>query len=114
MPLDAFLQRLKEMPEAMEFAQTMAVIDGLYNFSPTSFKNGELVNKAGQNSGSCKIFAFAQLHGLTEQQTLACFGRYYREDVLNNPSGKDHQNIRNFMKVGWSGIAFDAEPLSWK
>jgi len=73
-----------------------------------------LANEAGQNSGSCKIFAFAQRHGLSQQQALACFGTYYRDDVLQNPNGTDHQNIRNFMDTGWPGIAFDGEPLHAK
>jgi hypothetical protein len=45
------------------------------------------------------------LQELTPEGTLA-FGAYYFEDVLGNPNGTDHQNIRNFMKTGWDGIAF--------
>jgi hypothetical protein len=114
MTLEAFLEKLNSTPNEVEFEQTMALIEGLYEFTPASFKNGDLVNEAGQNSGSCKLFAFAQLHDLPQQQTLACFGTYYRDDVLQNPKGTDHQNIRNFMKTGWSGIEFDGEPLEKK
>ena len=57
----------------------------------------------GENSGSCKIFAFAQLHHLDEASTLACFGAYYRDDVLKHPQGSDHQNIRQFINTGWQG-----------
>ena len=70
-----------------------------------------LVNEAGTNEGSCKIFYFAQLNNLNVQQTLACFGRYYSEDVLSNPTGNDHGNIRNFMKTGWQGIEFKSVAL---
>ena len=70
------------------------------------------MNEAGTNEGSCKIFAFAQLHHLSEQATLACFGQYYREDVLQNPQGNDHGNIRNFIKQGWQGITFESDVLS--
>ncbi|MFT4047340.1 MAG: HopJ type III effector protein [Solimonas sp.] len=49
------------------------------------------------------MLAFAKLQGLSEAETLACFGRFYREDVLKNPDGTDHQNIRNFMRTGWRG-----------
>jgi len=31
--------------------------------------------------------------------------------VLGNPQGTDHQNIRNFMKIGWIGIAFEGDAL---
>lgn len=114
MTLDTFLAKLNNTPHEIDFEQTMALIEGLYEFTPTSFKNGDLTNEAGQNSGSCKIFAFAQRHDLSQQQTLACFGTYYRDDVLQNPNGTDHQNIRNFMETGWSGIEFDGEPLEKK
>ena len=114
MELDTFLQRLKESPESIAFNDTMTVIDSLYEFTPTSFKNGSLINDAGKNNGSCKLFSFARLQELSQQQTLNCFGAYYRDDVLNNPDGDDHQNIRNFMTTGWLGIEFDGTPLTPK
>src|SRR3954447_13435775 len=111
MQLDTFLKKLNDTPESITFDDTMAVINASYEFMPTSFTNGEVKNEAGQNSGSCKLFAFAMLNQLSEEQTLACFGAYYRDDVLKNPSGTDHQNIRNFMKHGWSGVKFDGVAL---
>ncbi len=111
MTLESFLQKLIDCPESIEFNDTMSIIDSMYTFTPTSFRNGDLVNEAGQNSGSCKIFSFARLHNLDQEQTLPCFGSYYRNDVLKHPENNDHQNIRNFMKFGWSGIEFDSEPL---
>ncbi len=111
MELAAFLQRLAETPEAVAFGDTMAVVEARYEFTPTAFRNGELRNEAGQNNGSCKVFSFARLHDLNPQQTLHCFGDYYRKDVLGNPQGTDHQNIRNFMKTGWTGIAFEGDAL---
>jgi hypothetical protein len=92
----------------------MALIEDRYLFVPTAFQNGDLHNEAGQNSGSCKLFAFAQLQGLDEQSTLHCFGNFYRVDVLEEPDGDSHQNIRNFIKTGWSGINFDSLPLKPK
>ena len=111
MLLSDFLTKLNAQPETIEFTDTMAVIEENYDFSETAFTNGQQSNAAGENSGSCKIFSFAQLNGLTEQQTLACFGIYYRNDVLGNPDASDHQNIRQFMINGWSGIRFDSAPL---
>lgn len=101
---------LQQRPEQVEFAEVMAVIDDAYDFTPTAFDNGELHNDAGQNNGSCKIFAFAQRHQLSQEQTLACFGQHYRS-VLVDPTGQDHQNIRNFIKHGWSGIHYEQQPL---
>lgn len=112
--LSDFLLRVRTAPETIAFQDAMTVIDAAYGFTPAAFKNGAIDNPAGQNSGSCKIFAFGQLHELSQAQTLACFGDYYRIDVLQHPHGIDHGNIRNFMKFGWDGIAFEQAPLSLK
>lgn len=112
MTLKKLLSELNATPELLRFDDVIAVIDSNYEFTPTKFANGELVNETGENNGSCKIFAFAKLHGLTEQQTLHCFGDYYRVDVLQNPDGDNHQNIRNFMQKGWDGISFCGVVLS--
>ena len=73
---------------------------------------------ASENNGSCKIFAFAKLNGLSKQNTLDCFGKFYREDVLNNPNADDHMNIRTFMlapeATPFLGISFDGTPLTTK
>lgn len=114
MQLHDFLQRLNNTPDSLGFNDTMAVIDALYEFNPCAFKNGDLLNEAGKNNGSCKLFSFARLHGLSEQQTLHCFGAYYRDDVLKHPAGTDHQNIRNFIKTGWTGIEFNSAALAPK
>lgn len=114
MNIDAFLEKLTTVPESIEFEDTMAVIERFYDYTPAMFNNGELVNEAGQNSGSCKLFAFAQQQGLSQEQTLNCFGRYYREEVLKYPKAEDHQNIRNFIRTGWEGIHFESSPLQLK
>nr|WP_315165244.1 HopJ type III effector protein [uncultured Flavobacterium sp.] len=114
MSTTSFLEKLKSTPEALTFAETIAVIEENYTFTPTAFQNGLQHNAAGENSGSCKLFAFAKVQQLTETETLACFGAYYTEEVLGDPSGTNHQNIRNFMKTGWSGIQFEGEALQLK
>lgn len=113
MNLNDFLKKLNDTPGSIDFTDTIAVIDALYDFTPSTFQNGEQLNAAGQNNGSCKLFSFARLHKLSKEQTLHCFGNYYR-DVLNTPTGTDHANIRNFMKYGWDGIEFDGTPLKPK
>jgi hypothetical protein len=112
MDLKTFLEKVASHPEAITFDETIQVIESHYAFTPTAFQNGAVKNEAGQNSGSCKLFAFAQLQSLTAEQTLHCFGTYYRVDVLNDPEGTSHQNIRNFMIHGWEGIAFEALALA--
>ena len=114
MDLTAFETKLRNQPDAIEFEETMSVIEQLYDFEPGEFSNGDLINPAGQNSGSCKLFAFAKLHNFNVTETLACFGSYYRDDVLANPDDDNHQNIRNFIKTGWEGIQFKTKVLSEK
>lgn len=114
MQLDDFLQHLRSSPESIEFDTVMQLIDSLYDFTPTAFRNGTLHNVAGENTASCKLLAFARRHSLSESETLACFGRYYREDVLLHPDADTHRNIRNFMLSGWNGISFEKNPLAEK
>lgn len=106
-----FFKKLRTNPEEISFEDTMHIIETNYNFVPTEFINGNQNNAEGQNSGSCKLFYFAKLHDLTKEETLHCFGAYYREDVLQNPDAEDHQNIRNFIKTGWQGISFKQQAL---
>lgn len=113
--LNAFLERIKKS-EFIDFKETMHVIEQFYDYQPTTFSNGlqqPLINSAGSNEGSCRIFAFAKLHQLTASQTLTLFGQYY-QDVLATPAGNDHANIRQFMQDGWAGIVFNGDALQAK
>jgi hypothetical protein len=114
MSLKTYLEKIKQSPNEITFPETIAVIEENYDFTPTTFDNGTQHNEAGQNSGSCKLFAFAKLQNLSQAETLACFGAYYFEEVLGDPEGTSHQNIRNFMKSGWEGIQFEGEALTLK
>jgi hypothetical protein len=116
--LNDFIESLDHQIDNTSFQQTMEVISEFYTYTPTRFINGlgdqAVINEAGSNEGSCKLFAFAKLHDLNEAKTLALFGDFYRKDVLANPDGEDHANIRTFMKEGWPGIRFDSMPLAAK
>lgn len=111
MTLSALLTVIYEEPQQVSFDDVINAITNNYQYVPATFSNGELVNEAGTNEGSCKIFAFAKLHKLSKEQVLACFGKYYRDDVLGNPKGNAHGNIRNFMISGWEGVKFSSEAL---
>lgn len=116
--LNLLLKNLKSSPEKVSFQEVISIIEKHYNYTPTRFRNGtstdNIINNAGKNEGSCKIFTFAKIQNLNDEQTLHCFGQYYRDDVLNNPDKKDHANIRNFMKHGWDNISFDSCALELK
>jgi len=112
------ISRIKQTPQTVEFNDVISTIEEHFNYQPTRFSNGldehKVINEAGSNEGSCKIFAFAQFSGLDQDETLSCFGTYYRNDVLEHPDGEDHMNIRQFMRHGWPGIQFDGQALSEK
>lgn len=105
---------MQELINQKSFQETIAYIDEKYNFTSTAFKNGNQLNNAGENNGSCKIFAFAKINNLEKDETLSLFGSYYFDEVLKNPDRNDHQNIRNFIIFGWDGISFDGEALELK
>jgi hypothetical protein len=113
MIIQQFKTKLKVSPTEINFAETMQVIEDNYNFTPTAFTNGELKNNAGENTGSCKLFAFAVLQKLQKEETLFCFGEHYK-NVLEDENGTSHQNIRNFMKTGFEGLSIENEALKLK
>lgn len=117
MTITDLLTQLETQPEQIDFATIIATIEANYDYTPQTFTNGVgedcVTNTAGTNAGSCKAFSFGQLQGLSEQQTLACFGEHYRK-VLATPDETDHANIRTFMRHGWAGIHFAAPALQAK
>ncbi|MDO6745402.1 HopJ type III effector protein [Tenacibaculum soleae] len=111
MSLQDFINKLRNTPKEVVFSETISVIEENYVFTSTAFKNGDLQNSNAENLGSCKVFSFALKQKLTKEETLACFGQYYFIDVLENPNGTDHQNIRSFMNTGFEGLIFENETL---
>ncbi len=116
MTIEQQILQIKTDPETVNFQQIIEFIEKNYQYNPARFINGigtdQIINQAGSNEGSCKIFAFGLLNNLNENETLACFGTYYRNDVLNNPGNTDHTNIRLFIMYGWDGIKFDSPALT--
>ena len=114
MTLADLLARLRRA-EA-DFEDVLAFVNTRYDYTPTRFSNGlgtePVVNEAGKNEGSCRLFALARLNRLSEDDTVLLFGRFYRDDVLKNPAGSDHANIRRFMQDGWAGIRFEGDALA--
>ena len=115
MTIDDFVTQLNQSPDSIEFELTMQLIADHFDYQPSRFSNGpEVNNAAGTNEGSCKIFALGKLLSFSEAQTLACFGTFYRQEVLPLPEADNHANIRAFMAHGWQGIQFDQLPLQQK
>ena len=99
--------------EILIFSEVIETIDAFYLFTPARFKNGTIINDAGTNNGSCKVFSFAKEQNLSASESLFLFGEHYQK-VLQTPTDDDHQNIRNFMKFGWEGIQFSENALELK
>lgn len=93
-----------------DFEDTLALIDRFFEYTPAGFHNGPLYNGPGENAGSCRVFALGQYCNLSEADTLNLFAQHYQQ-VLDEPAGNSHGNIRQFISTGWSGIRFDAQPL---
>ncbi|MCC4272258.1 HopJ type III effector protein [Marinobacter nauticus] len=93
-----------------DFDDTLELINQHFEFRPTGFSNGPLRNETGENAGSCRVFGLGQYCNLSETDTLRLFAQHY-EQVLGDPAGDSHGNIRQFISTGWSGIRFDAPPL---
>ena len=108
---------LGESTDQVSFQLTMDVVEEMYAYEDVAFSVGDVVSKPGENTGSAKIFSFAKISMLEKETTLHLFGDYYRKDVLENPDGDDHANIRAFMKGGWDcvkfpdGLALSPKPL---
>ena len=88
--------------DSLKFEEVMDIIETHYEVGLIEFKNGDIVNKPGENEGSAKLLSYAALSEFDKDTTLKLWGQYYRE-VLADPDGDSHQNIRNFMKTGWEG-----------
>ena len=113
--LAAVSQETDAQDGSFAFAQVLEVIDTYYDYAATAFTNGKgndtVANDAGKNEGSCKVFAFAKRHALSEATTLKLFAEHYRK-VIDTPEDTDHANIRTFMRYGWLGIEFTGEALT--
>ena len=96
-----------------KFADVISYIEARYTHTPTAFQNGQQYNAATENQGSAKVFSFAQLNDLDQQQTLNLFAEHYAA-VLATPDATDHQNIRQFIQNGWNGIKFEGDALTAK
>lgn len=99
--------------QQIQFSDVIAFIEARYTHTPTAFTNGANSNQATENQGSAKVLYFAQLNGLSAEQTLPLFAEHYQA-VLNTPDATDHQNIRQFMQHGWNGVTFDGVVLTEK
>lgn len=103
---EVFNANVEMSADELMFGEVIELIDTHYEYGLIQFKNGDIVNEQGENEGSAKLLSYAALSNMDKETTLKLWGQYYRE-VLANPTGTDHANIRNFMKYGWEGVPFE-------
>src|SRR5690606_28454544 len=99
--------------KTLQFAAILAYIDTHYTYTASAFQNGSKYNAEDENQESAKVLSFAKLHNLSQNDTLKLFAEHY-EAVQLTPQGTDHQNIRQFMQHGWTGLQFDRQVLQEK
>jgi hypothetical protein len=73
-----FAERVRAGAE-VNFADVIKMLDEHYNYFAVSFTNGNIVNKANENTGSAKIFSFGLMTRMDEATTLRMFGEIYRD-----------------------------------
>lgn len=103
---ELFNANVEMSADELKFEDVIELIDEHYESQLLEFKNGDIVNKQGENEGSAKLLSYAALSNMDKDTTLKLWGQYYRE-VLADPKGDSHPNIRNFMKTGWEGVPFE-------
>ena len=103
---EVFNANVEMEADSLTFESVMELIDTHYESQLLEFKNGDIINKQGENEGSAKLLSYAALSDMDKDTTLRLWGQYYRE-VVADPNGSSHQNIRNFMKYGWKGVPFE-------
>lgn len=101
---------IKSKGSQLQFQEVLAHIADQYSYTPSAFQNGTLKNSKDENQGSAKVFYFAQLNSLSQEDTLRLFAEHY-QNVLDHPAEDGHQNIRQFMANGWDGVLFEQEVL---
>jgi len=52
------------------FEEVIELIDTHYESQLLEFKNGDMLNKQGENEGSAKILSYAALSGMDKETTL--------------------------------------------
>lgn len=110
--------RAPEELNSMMFQDVMNILRRHYECVPAAFATGvgtpkETRNPAGSNAASCLLLAAARRLGFSMPETLALYREHYR-DVLADPDGVTHANIRALIANGWAGVEFSADPLRLK
>lgn len=62
---------MNDSDDLLMFEDVIGVIDEHYEYGLIKFKNGDMVNEAGENEGSAKILSYAALSGMSKEMTVS-------------------------------------------
>lgn len=111
MEIHSLLQQLKL--KQLKFQDVLDFIEQKFTYTASSFQNGNQSNASDQNQGSARVLFLAKMNSLSEEDTLTLFAEHY-QDVLSQPEGTNHANIRQFIENGWGGVSFEKDVLAYK
>ncbi len=98
-----------ELTAKKPFSNSIFTLANLYHPPrPTAFSIGSVNNAADENQLSAQICHWAIEEGMRLEETLLLFGEHYQQ-VLQNPDGTDHANIRALMEQGLEKVRFEGE-----
>ena len=69
------ITQLQNLP----FKEIVGYIDENFYYTPSGFKNGDVINAANENQGSAKVLFFAKMLKLSVEDTLKLFAEHYVE-----------------------------------
>ena len=93
------------------FDAVSVALEAFFNFTDMPMQIGSVKNEVGQNLGSKIRCAVAVELGASKEELLSWFGVFHKE-VLADPDGDNHPNIRAIMEHGIAGIIVPEGMLS--
>lgn len=67
---EVFNANVEMNADDLKFEEVIELIDTHYEYGLIEFKNGDIVNKQGENEGSAKLLSYAALSGMDKETTL--------------------------------------------
>ena len=67
---EVFNANVEMNADDLKFEEVIELIDTHYEYGLVEFKNGDIVNKQGENEGSAKLLSYAALAGMDKETTL--------------------------------------------
>lgn len=69
-PCEVFNANVEMDADDLKFEEVIEMIDTYYEPGLLEFKNGDMLNKQGENEGSAKVLSYAALSGFDKETTL--------------------------------------------